>query len=411
MDAEPEPVILVPEPGLPGQPPVLQVDPTGRFSLPASLPLGIVCNARSLYNKVDNFRRLLKEIGPDYALVSETFEWEGRRVSLKQLLEGSNYKVLSYKRPRNRNGTCHTGGGAAIVYNETRFRVEKLAFENEEGVETVFAIFTPHNFDHHLQKLKRICIGSIYIPPRSKYKQETLDQIIQVIHFTRAKYDNEVAFTLAGDFNRTDYTDILESYGALHQCVEVGTRQASTDNATLTVILSDLHTHYHPPSTEKPLEVDEDKEGENSDHDVVIFAPKSNPNFKVLRKKKVIVTRPIPESQIPAFGREIEGQSCFQVLEEPDLELKVANFHHIITTVRDKHFKQRRVTISSLDKKWMTPELKTLLRQVQREYFQNRKSPKWRKLKFDFKQKKRKTIQAFHSKFVSDLKSTNPRQF
>ena len=93
-------------------------------------------------------------------------------------------------------------------------------------------------FSSELQKLKRICIGSIYIPPRSKYKQETIDQIIQVIHFTRAKYDNEVAFTLAGDFNRTDYTDILESYGALQQCVEGGTRQASTDNATLTIILS-----------------------------------------------------------------------------------------------------------------------------------------------------------------------------
>lgn len=105
------------------------------------------------------------------------------------------------------------------------------------------------------------------------------------------------------------------------------------------------------------------------------------------------------------------SQSWIEVLEEADLELKVANFHHIITSVRNKHFRQRRVTISNLDKKWMTPELKTLLRQVQREYLQNRKSRKWRLLKFEFKQKKRKTIQAFHSKFVSDLKSTNPRQF
>ena len=143
----------------------------------------------------------------------------------------------------------------------------------------------------------------------------------------------------------------------------------------------------------------------------MIFAPKSNPNFTVQRKKKVILTRPIADSQIPAFAREIQSQSWIQVLEEPDLETKVANFHLIITTVRNKHFKQRQVTISSLDKKWMTPELKNLLRQVHREYVQNRQIRKWRQLKFEFKEKKRKTIQAFHSKFVSDLKSTNPRQF
>ena len=59
----------------------------------------------------------------------------------------------------------------------------------------------------------------------------------------------------------------------------------------------------------------------------------------------------------------------------------------------------------------MTPELKTLQRQVQREFFENRSSRKWQKLKFQFKQKKRKTILAFHSKFVTELKSANPRQF
>ena len=150
VDAEPEPLVLVPEAGLPGQPPALRLDPTGRASLPASMPLGIVCNARSLYNKIKNFRRHLREIGPDYALVCETFEWEGRRVSLEQLLHGSYYKVLSYKRPRKHNGTVHTGGGCAIIYNEKRFKVEELVFEREEGIESVFAIFTPHNFDHHL---------------------------------------------------------------------------------------------------------------------------------------------------------------------------------------------------------------------------------------------------------------------
>ena len=164
---------------------------------------------------------------------------------------------------------------------------------------------------------------------------------------TRAKYNNEVAFCIGGDFNRTSYTDILESYGALQQCVTVGTRQASADDPTLTVIISDLHAQYHPPSTQKPLEVDEDKVGKNGDHDIVIFAPKSNLNFKVERKKKVIKTRPIPESLIPAFAREIQSQSWIEVLGEPDLEKKVANFHTKITSIRNRHFRPKSVTSTS----------------------------------------------------------------
>ena len=71
VDAEPEPVVLVPAVvQVPGQALVLEVDPTGRAGLPNSLPLGIVLNARSLYNKISNFIRFLREIGPDYSIVS-----------------------------------------------------------------------------------------------------------------------------------------------------------------------------------------------------------------------------------------------------------------------------------------------------------------------------------------------------
>ena len=220
VDAEPGPVILVPATDQPpaGQPLLLEVDSTGRSALPSSLPLGMVANVRSLYNKIENFIRFLREVGPDYFLVSETWEYEGRRVSLTQLLSHTSYKVLSYRRPRKEDGRPHTGGGCAIVYNESRFKVEELQFESEPNVETIFAIFTPNTLDFVNQQVKRICVGSVYIAPRSQYETETIDTIIQVIHYARSIYDNQVNLTIAGDFNRTDYTDALDSYGALHQC-------------------------------------------------------------------------------------------------------------------------------------------------------------------------------------------------
>ena len=50
-----------------------------------------------------------------------------------------------------------------------------------------------------------------------------------------------------------------------------------------------------PKATKPPLEVDENKQGSNSDHDMVIFSPKANPDFAVKRKRRSIRTRPIPD--------------------------------------------------------------------------------------------------------------------
>ena len=115
----------------------------------------------------------------------------------------------------------------------------------------------------------------------------------------RSKYENDVRFLVGGDFNRLDINDILDSYGALRQIISVPTRKS----ATLEIILTDLHTLFHPPTTLPPLQVDSDKVGKDSDHDVVVLAPVSNLQYKMERKKKTITTRPLPESQIEHFEK------------------------------------------------------------------------------------------------------------
>ena len=65
---------------------VLEVDETGMMVLPASLSLIMLTNARSLYNKIDNFTKWLLHIFPDCVIVSEMFEHKTRRVRLEQLL-------------------------------------------------------------------------------------------------------------------------------------------------------------------------------------------------------------------------------------------------------------------------------------------------------------------------------------
>ena len=64
------------------------------------------------------------------------------------------------------------------------------------------------------------------------------------------------------------------------------------------------------------------------------------------------------------------------VLENEDIDSKVERFHNFIRKTLDKHLPEKSVTISSLDKPWMTPEMKRLLRKVQQERLQKGKSSK-----------------------------------
>ena len=65
--------------------------------------------------------------------------------------------------------------------------------------------------------------------------------------------------------------------------------------------------------------------------------------------------------------------------------------------------------ITTLDNRFMSPELKQLQRKVQREFYKHRKSEKWRRLKRKFKTLKKKTLRKFYSNFASELKDTNPK--
>ena len=91
------PANLFPIPGQnvnPGQP--LNFDVNQNADVSSSLPLCIILNARSVYNKSDNLTDMLHQIGPDLCLVSETFERERRRLST--VLDNNIYKSISYYR-------------------------------------------------------------------------------------------------------------------------------------------------------------------------------------------------------------------------------------------------------------------------------------------------------------------------
>ena len=202
----------------------------------------MLLNARIIYNKSDNLTEFLPQIRPDLCIISETFECEKRR--LNSVLNPRQFKSISYYRKKR-----SSGGGCAIVYNENWFSVSNLEIPAPDEIESCWALFTPKCLNSNQLKVKRIAVESYYVSPRSRHKQEVIHHIIDTIHILRAKYDNDVSFLIGGDFNRLDISDILDSYGALKQVISVPTR----NTATLEIILTDLHTMFHPPTTLPPI--------------------------------------------------------------------------------------------------------------------------------------------------------------
>ena len=110
VDSQPTRATLVPaaQQGPQGTPLQLEVDMSGQAQAPSCIPLCVVTNPRSAWNKIDNIHTYLREIGPDIFILSE--HW-GRKKPYSQALKSQYYKVKESSRglrgvpTRGRNGS------------------------------------------------------------------------------------------------------------------------------------------------------------------------------------------------------------------------------------------------------------------------------------------------------------------
>ena len=112
----------------------------------------------------------------------------------------------------------------------------------------------------------------------------------------------------------------------------------------LELLLTDLHTWYHPPTILPSLQVDSDKVGKDSDHDVVLFAPLTNQKFTNHRIKKTIKIRPILDSQIIKFEKDLAFHPWEESLSNltPDSQAEV--FHSFIRAKLDTYSLKKQST-------------------------------------------------------------------
>ena len=134
----------------------------------------------------------MTELRIEVGIISET--WEREDMSLESLLKMNNYKINSYKRPKVK-AKKQPGGGCAIVYNDHRFKVEKLDVFVPKGVEACWIVMKPVN---KTDLIDNIAAASIYVSPSSVYKTATINHPLPPL----AEHFRQIAGFLAERFRQ-----------------------------------------------------------------------------------------------------------------------------------------------------------------------------------------------------------------
>ena len=193
---------MVPAQRMDGQPFTLSltVDETEQVAAPSSLPLIMVANFRSMYNKIKHVKLNLRTLGLNFLIGSES--WERPRFNINSLIDSPNFQAISYCRGRETPGIrpagrqagkpypSKIGGGAVILYNKNRFELIDSQIGVSPGIEAVWGVFSARRMDHQLQRVKNVCIG----PTLRSWLHETSALIMTLCPGLKKNYTSERSY-------------------------------------------------------------------------------------------------------------------------------------------------------------------------------------------------------------------------
>ena len=187
------------------------------------------------------------------------------QAAIEELLELQGIKYVSTPRPGARRG-----GGTALACSEKFFHLTKLNIHIPKPLEACFALVRPKNPSGKMTKV--ICC-SFYSPPRSTSRNKLAEFLVATVNRLRVEHPGSKVI-MAGDRNDLKVEAITSLDPSLRQLVEGYTNKKG--DKTLDVILTDSHDVLQEPSILPPLQVDEDKDGKDSDHKGVQCLPRTN---------------------------------------------------------------------------------------------------------------------------------------
>ena len=271
------------------------------------LPVVINLNPRSIYNKKDDFKKILEQYEGDLIAISES--WNRDNLPLDELLQLENYRVISNVKQRE-----FRGGKPALIINEEKYHIKELCpnpITVPIGVEAVWAIITNKKVNPK-SKVKYIAVSAIYYRgPKSTKKQELFDHIADTYHYLCSNYGAGIEFIIAGDTNRLNLSPILSLSPELQQVVKVPTRL--NPNRILDPIITTLKEYYCEPQTKPPINPDCATTGKPSDHLVVLWEPMRDTQHIQPRQYRTLETRPINFLGLQKFSNWVENYDWFDL--------------------------------------------------------------------------------------------------
>ena len=212
-----------------------------------------------------------------------------------------------------------------------------------------------------------------------------------------SKYPN-CGILVTGDFNRLDIGCLLRHF-RLNQIVKEHIR----NDATLDLILTNMHDHYSPPQPFAPLGL--------SDHDVVVATPLHGK--RINNTKKTITKRDLRASSKVSMGRFLNGidwSIFFSPLEGCKEMWNV--FSEVVRTGLDTLMLEKQFRICTADASWMTQRVTALILNRQKAFTMHGPESSQFKYLRNHVNRERKACRArYYQSKVQQLKGKNPKKW
>ena len=370
----------------------------------SSIPTIYSANARSVFPKFSDLIQKLQNNRVDIGQISETWQdinKSDHKDKLNSLENQYGYKWYSYARPKYRDdGSLTGGGGCALLVNSRNWLSDHLDdILIPQGLEIVWVKVAPK----HRSQLNVLIVCGIYSKPNSRKKSVLSDHISMNYYLLKMKFP-KAKFLFLGDFNCYKPDVILQLSPQLRQLVHYNTY----GEKTLDLLITDMHTWYHPAIPSDALLPDNPTDASPSDHLGNLLVPRSIPGVSATRMFRKIKVRPLSSSQIDALGRWISSESWEQLLAASEVDTKLEIFTSTVFTMLNAVAPEKEIKICLDDPPWMNTRIKLVIRQRNREFDKSGKSSKWRKLLKRSKNMVRDAKKSFSENFITSLKDTDP---
>ena len=312
--------------------------PPSTVKVPKLMPT----NVRSLAPKMDEISYFMLHNHVDLAFITETWLRESIPDSIIHI---PGYTVFRRDRIRDNHG------GVCIYVKADHLRKFKqishiICCDDHE-------ILWLHICPNRLPRgYSSIIVRVIYHPP-SDNGALIRDHLLSSLTKIESEFPN-CGIILAGDFNRLNINLLLKHF-RLKQIVKVSTR----NNATLDLLLTNLHEYYCPPLASPPFGL--------SDHNTIVVTPKIKDCNAT--KKKTVKKRDRRESHKLELGRYLSSVNWVSILAEYNCETMWNIFHDVVLTGLDLLMPTTEIKISVTDAPWMTHRLKTLIKKRQKAFY------------------------------------------